>query len=139
MSDLNLNISLLMETFIKKFFKAMDSAIKELNLPITHQDTMLIMVTFRSPGLTIGELVESMCRDKSQITRKIKELESKNLLMRKSSDTDARVSLMYLTQEAETIAKQLDVTRSQVLNDMLVGLDDKEASSLALILGKLSL
>ena len=139
MSDLNLNISLLMETFIKKFFKAMDSAIKELNLPITHQDTMLIMVTFRSPGLTIGELVESMYRDKSQITRKIKELESKNLLMRKSSDTDARVSLMYLTQEAETIAKQLDVTRSQVLNDMLVGLDDKEASSLALILGKLSL
>ena len=123
MSDLNLNISLLMETFIKKFFKAMDSAIKELNLP----------------GLTIGELVESMCRDKSQITRKIKELEAKNLLMRKSSDTDARVSLMYLTQEAETIAKQLDVTRSQVLNDMLVGLDDKEASSLALILGKLSL
>ncbi|WP_438464916.1 MarR family winged helix-turn-helix transcriptional regulator [Marinomonas sp. PE14-40] len=138
MSNLNLNISLLMETFIKKFFKAMDNAIKELDLPITHQDTMLIMVTFRSPGLTIGELVESVCRDKSQITRKIKELESKNLLIRKSSETDARVSKMYLTDEAKIIAEKLDVTRSQVLNKMLVGLDKEEASSLAMILGKLS-
>ena len=138
MSNLNLNISLLMETFIKKFFKAMDNAIKELDLPISHQDTMLIMVTFRSPGLTIGELVDSVCRDKSQITRKIKELESKNLLIRKSSDTDARVSKMYLTEEAKIIAEKLDVTRSQVLNKMLVGLDKEEASSLAMILGKLS-
>lgn len=138
MSNLNLNISLLMETFIKKFFKAMDNAIKELDLPISHQDTMLIMVTFRSPGLTIGELVESVCRDKSQITRKIKELESKNLLIRKSSDTDARVSKMYLTEEAKIIAEKLDVTRSQVLNKMLVDLDKEEASSLAMILGKLS-
>ncbi|KJZ12402.1 MAG: MarR family winged helix-turn-helix transcriptional regulator [Marinomonas sp.] len=138
MSNLNLNISLLMETFIKKFFKAMDNAVKELDLPITHQDTMLIMVTFRSPGLTIGELVESVCRDKSQITRKIKELESKNLLIRKSSETDARVSKMYLTDEAKIIAEKLDVTRSQVLNKMLVGLDKEEASSLAMILGKLS-
>jgi DNA-binding MarR family transcriptional regulator len=127
-----------METFIKKFFKAMDNAVKELDLPITHQDTMLIMVTFRSPGLTIGELVESVCRDKSQITRKIKELESKNLLIRKSSETDARVSKMYLTDEAKIIAEKLDVTRSQVLNKMLVGLDKEEASSLAMILGKLS-
>jgi len=138
MSNLNLNISLLMETFIKKFFKAMDNAVKELDLPITHQDTMLIMVTFRSPGLTIGELVESVCRDKSQITRKIKELESKNLLIRKSSETDARVSKMYLTDEAKIIAEKLDVTRSQVLNKMLIGLDKEEASSLAMILGKLS-
>ncbi len=139
MSNINLNISLLMETFIKKFFKAMDSAIKELELPITHQDTMLIMVTFRSPGLTIGELVESMCRDKSQITRKIKELESKNLLIRKSSETDARVSKMYLTDEAHEIAQTLDITRRHVLNKMLVGLDEHEASSLAMILGKLAL
>lgn len=116
----------------------MDNAVKELDLPITHQDTMLIMVTFRSPGLTIGELVESVCRDKSQITRKIKELESKNLLIRKSSETDARVSKMYLTDEAKIIAEKLDVTRSQVLNKMLIGLDKEEASSLAMILGKLS-
>lgn len=138
MSNINLNISLLMETFIKKFFKAMDKAIKELELPITHQDTMLIMVTYRSPGLTIGELVESMCRDKSQITRKVKELEAKKLLLRKASDTDARVSKMYLTKEAQVIAIKLDETRKQVLNKMLIGLDENEASSLALILGKLA-
>lgn len=116
----------------------MDKAIKELELPITHQDTMLIMVTYRSPGLTIGELVESMCRDKSQITRKVKELEVKKLLLRKACDTDARVSKMYLTKEAQVIAIKLDETRKQVLNKMLIGLDENEASSLALILGKLA-
>lgn len=139
MSTSNLNISLLMETFIKKFFKAMDSAVKELNLSITHQDTMLIMVTFRSPGLTISEMVESVCRDKSQITRKIKELENKQLLYRKTCEKDARVSRLYLTDEAVSIAHKLDVTRNKVLNNMLKELDDGEASNLAQILGKLSL
>ena len=75
MSKKKKDIFLLTELFLRGFMKNMVQSVKELDLPGAPQDMRVLMLTKKMPGVSIGEIVAETGRDKSQITRKIKDLE----------------------------------------------------------------
>ena len=136
MSKKKKDIFLLTELFLRGFMKNMVQSVKELDLPGAPQDMRVLMLTKKMPGVSIGEIVAETGRDKSQITRKIKDLEKRGFLRREAHAVDKRISTLYLTDEGELIAAQLEKTKKKVVSEMLGVLSDQEREDLAALLDK---
>lgn len=85
----------------------------------------------------IGHLAQQMARDKSQITRAIKALESKGLVQREMGDQDARVSVVSLTPLGRETVAILQSAVADSLSDVLQPLSEEEKVTLQSILMKL--
>lgn len=136
MSEKKKDIFVLTELFLRGFMKNMIKSVKELDLPGAPQDMKVLMLTKKMPGVSIGEIVAETGRDKSQITRKIKDLEMRGFLRREPHAVDKRISTLYLTEEGELIAAQLEKTKKKVVSEMLGVLSDQEREDLAALLDK---
>lgn len=136
MSKKKKDIFLLTELFLRGLMKRMIKSVKELDLPGAPQDMRVLMLTKKMPGVSIGGIVAETGRDKSQITRKIKDLEKRGFLRREAHAVDKRISTLYLTEEGELIAAQLEKTKKKVVSEMLGVLSDQEREDLASLLDK---
>ncbi len=87
--------------------------------------------------MPVQELVRIMARDKSQMTRKIKDLEAKSLIVRTQCPTDGRVSLLSLSDEGRDIQKKLQRALTSVIEEILSPLSEEEQSQLAQLLQKI--
>ncbi|WP_419910059.1 MarR family winged helix-turn-helix transcriptional regulator [Hoeflea sp.] len=85
----------------------------------------------------IQQLVTSMGRDKSQMTRIIQMLEMKGHLQRRQSPDDGRVSLLRLSKKGHAFVGEIKNILSDVVGDLLTPLDPSERKALADILKRL--
>ena len=81
MSKTKLDIHALMELFLRHYIRCMTKAVKDLGYGGAPQDMRVLFLSMKDPGISISQIVDEMGRDKSQITRKVKDLENKGLLM----------------------------------------------------------
>ena len=82
----------------------------------------------------IQTLVEEMGRDKSQMTRAIKTLESRHLIERTISDTDRRVSLLSLTKKGHTFVAETHKIVSEIIDELFGHLTPQQHNNLVEIL-----
>jgi len=131
-------ISRSMDQFLHRFMGAMGIQVADLGLGLSKQDVGMIMIIKSNDGLSIGELVKSMRRDKAQITRNVKQLEAKGILTRKPSEVDKRVSMLFLTPKGRENAMKLDDAMAVVMQEMTAPLSQSELDQFSTLLAKLT-
>src|ERR1044072_2831190 len=72
-------------------------ALKAQGYVLTLPDIKILALLNSHPGMSLQKLVALTSKDKAQITRKVKELERKNLITRKKDTTDHRSYQLFLT------------------------------------------
>lgn len=85
----------------------------------------------------ISLLVAQMGRDKSQMTRAISSLEKKGMIARRTSEEDARVSVLELTSKGTSFVGDIKSVLSIVIDEILTPLSTKERQSLIEALRKI--
>jgi len=90
MADEINNIPAVVDAFLRRVFVDMGDQIKDVDLPVTPQDIKILMVIYKNKAVSISFLATRIHRDKSQVTRKVKEFETSGLLFRKPSDEDRK-------------------------------------------------
>lgn len=89
---------------------------------------LLTLADMGRPGL--HELTRRVARDKSQMTRTVRSLESKGLVRRDASAEDARVSLISLTDEGENVVRDLQRAVAETIDEILAPISAAEEKTL---------
>lgn len=75
---------------------------------------------------SLHELTKQVARDKSQMTRTIRSLETKGLVERTQSSDDARVTHVALTHAGERVVEALKEVVSETINEILSPISTSE-------------
>lgn len=95
----------------------------------------MVLLTLDEIGTSpLHQLTERMQRDKSQMTRMVRQLEEKDLVARKPSTQDARVTLLALTPSGAEAVLQIQQAVAETLEDVLSPLNAEELATLQSIL-----
>lgn len=97
----------------------------------------LLNIVGRHPGLSQNSLADATGRDKAQIARATKELETRGLLARTPHETDWRTQRLTLTPEGESASARIDAVRAELAARMLGQLSASEQAELFRLLSKL--
>lgn len=79
-------------------------------LDLTPPDVHVLKLIDEQRGLNLQDLGRQMCRDKALITRKIRELEGRNLVRRERNPSDQRSFQLFLTDEGLAIHQHACMT-----------------------------
>lgn len=83
-------------------------------LDLTPPDVHVLKLIDEQRGLNLQDLGRQMCRDKALITRKIRELEGRNLVRRERNPSDQRSFQLFLTDEGLAIHQHAEAIMSRV-------------------------
>ena len=86
--------------------------------------------------ISLNELTKRVARDKSQMTRMIRSLETKGLVGREVSPDDGRVSLVFLTPKGTEIVGELMQTVAEVIDELLDPISESERLTLKTLLAR---
>ncbi|MEO0962357.1 MAG: MarR family transcriptional regulator [Pseudomonadota bacterium] len=100
---------------------------------------MVLMTIAETEPISIQALTRQLARDKAQMTRIIQLLEQKELLVRKRSSEDGRVSLVSLTDEGQTLVDSFQDALADVVEELLKGVSTEERKRLSATLQKILL
>ncbi|MEM9911469.1 MAG: MarR family transcriptional regulator [Pseudomonadota bacterium] len=97
---------------------------------------MVLFAIEEAAPISLTHLGHLVARDKSQLTRLVHLLEHKGLISRVSSETDARMSFLSLTEAGEILAGKLRNALRETVNEVLFPLDAQELETLEHLLRK---
>lgn len=103
--------------------------IQEMNLEITFEQLMVMMVLEDEDGVSLGDLSELIDREKTTITRMVDGLENMNLVMRVPSREDRRKKLIYLTGPGKQKIQEIQKFKPEIMKEAFVGIDEKEMNA----------
>ena len=98
---------------------------------------MVLMTIADHEPLPILNLATLLARDKAQLTRVVQMMERNDLIQRKASEEDGRVSLIELTPIGGELVKEFRQLLADVLEDVCGELDKAEQDQFALIVKKI--
>jgi len=95
----------------------------------------MVLLTLDEIGTApLHKLTERMQRDKSQMTRMVRQLEQKGLVTRQPSSEDARVTLLALTPSGCEVVLQVQQEVAETLEEVLSPLNQDDLATLQAIL-----
>lgn len=95
----------------------------------------MVLLTLDEIGTApLHKLTERMQRDKSQMTRMVRQLEQKGLVTRQPSSEDARVTLLALTPSGAEVVLQIQQAVAETLEEVLSPLNQDDLATLQAIL-----
>ncbi|WP_435948014.1 MarR family winged helix-turn-helix transcriptional regulator [Dryocola sp. BD586] len=127
----------LLRTVSGAFQKRMQEQIAGNDFGLTVFQARLINIIGRNHGISQLNLGLATDRDKAQIARAVKELETLGFVARSTRAPDWRTKCLTLTPEGRRIHAHLKDIRSRLAADMLRGLSDEEKHTLQLSLEKM--
>ena len=89
-------------------------------------------------GIEQGELIKLSLKDKTNITRLVKRMEQKNLVVRQGHPTNGRQQMVVLTQQGDTILQDLLPIVQQKVMAATQGISDKDIETARKVLNQLS-
>ncbi|MEL7116467.1 MAG: MarR family transcriptional regulator [Pseudomonadota bacterium] len=95
---------------------------------------MLILTLDELGCVPMQTLAKNMHRDKSQMTRIVQMLERKELLTRQTSEADARVTLVALSEKGRALVATHQAALAETLDDLLGHLSDQDVAVLTRLL-----
>lgn len=111
--------------------------LKESNTALSHQEHKALGFFQRHPGATLSDLVAHSGRDKAQLTRLLKGLRDKALLLGKVSTDDKRSTHLFLTEKGQAVVARVLVHIQAVNMRAINGLSATELAQLANLLASL--
>ena len=109
----------------------------ENNIDLTREQWVVLIKLYQHDGLAQNQLAFITERDKTSLTRLIKTMERKNLVIRKSSEKDKRVKLVYMTEVGKTAFKKAFPVMQNIIQKLQKGLKKQEIDNTIDILQKL--
>lgn len=98
----------------------------------------IILMTLADAGrVSMNDLTKRVARDKSQMTRMIRSLETKGLVGREPSSEDARVSMVFLTAEGVEIVGELLQNVAEVIDLILEPISQSERRTMKDLLSRI--
>ena len=105
-----------------------------LGFDLTPPDVHVLKLIDEQRGLNLQDLGRQMCRDKALITRKIRELEGRNLVRRERNPSDQRSFQLFLTDEGLAIHQHAEAIMSRVHDELFAPLTPVEQATLVHLL-----
>lgn len=99
--------------------------------------SFLLMQLEAMQPCSIQELATAMGRDNSQLTRLLRDLEGKGVLLRKTSEHDARMTLLELTNKGADFLANAKSVLSDAVDGIVQPLSNEEKSTLIAVLRKI--
>lgn len=96
-----------------------------------------IAVLGESPGLTSSQIVQRTAMDKVTVSRTVRELVRKRLVLKRASSSDRRVSHLHLTKKGRTVYEEIVPMALDYENQILRVLSSDEQVALGNLVQKL--
>ncbi|MEO0327760.1 MAG: MarR family transcriptional regulator [Pseudomonadota bacterium] len=127
----DIELALLFDRFMRKIHFALQAKAHEFDREDVGPLGGIVLLTLEELGcVRMQDLTDRMARDKSQMTRTIRSLETKGLVKRDASSMDARVSMVSLTQEGDGVVEDLKHVLGETIDELLARLDEPEKQML---------
>jgi DNA-binding MarR family transcriptional regulator len=99
---------------------------KENNLDLTREQWVFLVKLNHKDGIPQNELAFITERDKTSLTRLVKTMERKDLIIRQNSTKDKRIKLVFLTEEGKIVYKKSLPIMQKTIKDLQKGLTTEE-------------
>ena len=123
-------LALLVDRFMRRIHFGLQSKADEFDTERVGPGGGIILLTLHDLGCCpLNELTRRVARDKSQMSRSIRSLEGKGLVQSHPSPDDARVRLISLTDQGQTVVRDLQIAVAETIDDILspIRADEKVA------------
>ncbi len=122
-----MELALLIDRFMRRIHFGLQANAHSFDTAKVGPGGGIVLLTLAEMGCPeLNELTTRVARDKSQMTRTIRSLETKGLVARKPSPNDARVSLVYLTQTGEEVVKAIQKAVAETIDGILSPISKSE-------------
>ena len=130
-------LALLVDRFMRHIHFGLQSRAPSFDRKAVGPGGGIVLMTLADTGrISLNELTRRVARDKSQMTRTIRALETKGLVLREPSAEDGRVTMVSLTPEGSQVVGELMQAVSQVIGDVLDPLTPDEITTLKGLLAR---
>jgi|TARA_E500000305_G_scaffold52791_1_gene41963 DNA-binding MarR family transcriptional regulator len=104
-------------------------AVRDYDLPLNGMHVRLLQMIHRQPDCTAQQIAGVTGRDKAQITRVIKELESMALITRTPDPEDRRAQLLSLNKKGQGLMARIKDAEDEVKKTLLKGINKKDQNT----------
>ena len=123
----NSELALLIDRFMRRIHFGLQSKAPAFDKERVGPGGGIVLLTLSDMGCpSLHDLTKQVARDKSQMTRTIRSLETKGLVERNPSPDDARVTFVSLTQTGEQVVETLKKVVSETINEILSPISKSE-------------
>lgn len=125
----NTQLALLIDRFMRRMHSALNAKAKVFDIERIGPLGGMVLMTLAELGpVSMIELTQQVARDKSQMTRIIRALETKGLVERQTPENDARVFIVSLTRRGHDVVEKLHAVVAETINEILSPMseDDKD-------------
>lgn len=127
----NTHIAILVDRFMRRIHGGLHARAPEFDTERVGPGGGMILMTLADvEPAPMQRVAGLMARDKSQMTRAIKSLEQKGLVSRSNEASDARVSLLSLTDNGHALVNRIRRVLATVIGEILEPLDADERKEL---------
>lgn len=131
------DLALLVDRFMRNIHFGLQNRASDFDKKAVGPGGGIVLMTLSDTGpISLNELTRRVARDKSQMTRTIRSLETKGLVGRETSPDDARVSVVSLTDDGQAVVTDLMQAVSEVINDILEPISNDEKRTLKTLLAR---
>lgn len=122
-----------------KLKQYMASKLKQFNIPLTPEQFLLIDLLWNQGPMTQQELATQMHKDKNSVTKLVDAIEKKGFAVREQNAQDRRSNIVHLTKLADELKVEAKKSGIFLLDQALVGIDEKEQRAFVATLNKLTI
>lgn len=112
--------------------------LKEAGISLTKEQWSVMAVLWKTDGCTQQVLADATYRGRAGITRLLDNLEKERYIQRRSSETDRRTNLVFLTKKGKDIEKEVVDVVEETIRAMTKNISDKEIKELRDIFEKIN-
>ena len=116
----------------------MASKLKQFNIPLTPEQFLLIDLLWNQGPMTQQQLATQMHKDKNSVTKLVDAIEKKGFAVREQNAQDRRSNIVRLTKLADELKVEAKKSGVFLLDQALVGIDEKEQRDFLATLYKLT-
>lgn len=128
-------LALLIDRFMRRIHFGLQSKAHAFDTEKVGPGGGIVLLTLSDMGCpSLHELTKRVARDKSQMTRTIRSLETKGLVERRPSPDDARVTFVSLTHAGDRVVDTLKQVVSETINEILSPISESEEQVLRSLL-----
>lgn len=125
------DLALLIDRFMRRIYVGLHAKAPEFDTERIGPGGAMVLLTIDDlGGAGMHELARRIARDKSQMTRVIRSLETKGVVERRPSPCDARVTMIALTKKGAAVVETLKAVLTDVIDEIIEPLTVHEKTAL---------
>lgn len=104
---------------------------KYLNSDYSVAEARILYEIFDHEKISARDIVNTLCIDKSYLSRILKKFEMRGIVERKESEEDSRRAMIFLTKNGKTITEKLIAESNMQIEKELAGISDCDLDKLS--------